>query len=159
MKKRLFISWILLIFIFASVGCMSEESSSKEEAFSLEIGSKTINLGSEYQKEIFGSELEYSEIASCAFEGLDKTYRFQNYEVTTYPIDGVDKIASIYFLDDTISTKEGIKITDSYEKMVEIYGNNYQKEGIQYTYTLGKTSLIFLIENGFITSIEYLLNV
>jgi len=154
MKKRFLISWILLVSIFVSMGCMSKESTGGEDVFSFETAGNTILLGSVYEKGNFGKELEYSENHT----GLDKTYRFQNYKITTTPIDGKEIISSIYFLDDRISTKEGLKITDSLEKMIEVYKENYQIEGTKYSYKLGNTSLNFIVENKVITSIEYSLN-
>ena len=51
-----------------------------------------------------------------------------------------------------------IKITDSKEKMIEKYGENYEISlETKYTYTRGDVDLSFIIENDIITSIEYTL--
>ena len=39
--------------------------------------------------------------------------------------------------------------------MTKTYGEDFKKEDNLYTYTKGKTNLKFIIENDFITSIEY----
>lgn len=127
----------------------------KEEGYVFVADGNEIKIGEEFSKEKFGQEKEYSEIASCAFEGLDRTYKYENYEITTYENGDKENILSIYLLDDTAETKEGIKIADSYEQMVEAYGENYQKEDNLYTYTKGNMNLKFIVENDFITSIEY----
>lgn len=82
-------------------------------------------------------------------EGLDKIYKYENYEITTYERDGKERIQSIYLLNDMV------KITDSYNKMIEKYSDNYVREENMYTYIQGKTALKFIIENNIITSIEY----
>lgn len=148
------------IFAFTSSNNKSEETSKvgeeqSKEAFVFKTADKEITLGEEFSIEKCGKENEYSEIASCAFEGLDKTYKYDNYEITTYPDNNKDKILSIYFLDETVSTTEGVKISDSYDDMVNAYGTNFEKESNKYTYKKGKTSIEFFVENEVVTSIEY----
>ena len=100
-------------------------------------------------------EKEYSEIESCAFEGLDKEYTYDHYMIATYPEGEKDKVKTVYFLDEEAQTTEGVKMGDTYEKMVEVYGENYEQLDNQYTYEKGKTQLIFLIEDNVISQIEY----
>ena len=126
-----------------------------ESVYFLKDGDKEIYLGEEFSKEKLGQEVSYSEVASCAFEGVDKTYTYENYEITTYPENGVDTIYTIYFLNEEMETTEGVKITDSFDRMVEIYGNDYSVLGNQYTYTKGRTNLEFIVEENTITSIQY----
>lgn len=54
-----------------------------------------------------------------------------------------------------VKTEEDVKITDSYNKMIEKYSDNYVREENMYKYIQGKTALKFIIENNIITSIEY----
>ena len=61
-------------------------------------------------------------------EGLDRIYKYENYEITTYARDGKERIQSIYLLNDMVKTEEDVKITDSYNKMIEKYSNNYVRE-------------------------------
>lgn len=88
-------------------------------------------------------------------EGLDRIYKYENYEITTYERDGKERIQSIYLLNDMVKTEEDVKITDSYNKMIEKYSDNYVREENMYKYIQGKTALKFIIENNIITSIEY----
>mgnify|MGYP000604531448 FL=1 len=88
-------------------------------------------------------------------EGLDRIYKYENYEITTYERDGKERIQSIYLLNDMAKTEEDVKITDSYNKMIEKYSDNYVREENMYTYIQGKTALKFIVENNIITSIEY----
>ena len=114
-----------------------------------------IKIDDEFSREKYGQEKEYSEIISCAYEGLDRIYKYENYEITTYERDGKERIQSIYLLNDMAKTEEDVKITDSYNKMIEKYSDNYVREENMYTYIQGKTALKFIVENNIITSIEY----
>lgn len=138
-----------------SVDVQKTEKKETEASYTLKLDNKEIKLGEVFSREKCGQELQYSEVASCAFEGLDKTYTYENYEITT---GEKDKIASIYFIDEGVSTTEGVKITDSYDKMVQVYGTNFKNDGNKYTYTKGNTTIEFMVENEIITAIEYIHN-
>lgn len=172
MNKKVIILIVIIIIALIAVGIYfgsrsSEEmqkvgesdqnssASNTEDGYVFVVNGTDVKIGEEFSKDKFGEEEGYSEIASCAFEGLDKTYKYENYEITTYPNGEKENILSIYLLDDTAQTKEGIKITDGYEQMIETYGENYQKEDNLYTYTKGNMNLKFIVENDVITSIEY----
>lgn len=131
------------------------ESKRIEAEYTLKVNNKEIKLGETFSREKCGQELQYSEVASCAFDGLDKTYTYENYEIKT----GLqDKITSIYFKDEGISTTEGIKITDSYDQMIQAYTNNFENEGNKYIYKKANTSIEFIVENDIIIGIEYIYN-
>ena len=160
MKKILIIILIIVLVVIGGIEIVvtmqnnknnasnsSENEEKTEETFIFKDGEKEIKLGEEFSKEALGlgEEKNYSEIASCAFEGLDKTYTYENYEITTFP-DG-DK--------DKVSTTEGVKISDDKEKMISTYGEEYETQGNQYKYNKGKTNIEFIVENDIITSIQY----
>lgn len=103
-----------------------------------------------------GEPMDYFEAESCAFEGLDKIYTYSGFELHTYEMDGVDYVQSVIFLDDSISTKEGIYLYCSLDDVLLKYGDNYTKNLGLYTYELDKSKISFLVENDEIVSIEYM---
>ena len=105
--------------------------------------------------EKLGKAANYFESPSCAFQGIDKTYTYSNFELYTYPKNKVDYVSSIYILDGSVSTKEGIHIGSTTEEMTAAYGNDYKEELGAYTYTKDKSTLTFIIDNGTVSSIEY----
>ncbi len=133
------------------------KNETETDVYTFSDNGKKIALGEVFSKESLGigDEESYSEIASCAFEGLDKTYTYANYEITTYPDGDKDRIYTIYFLNTEAKTEEGVSVSDSLDKMLSTYGDNYEIQGNQYTYTKGKTQLQFIVENDVITSIQY----
>ena len=138
---------------------IQEASTPAEDVYTFKSGETTIPLGAEYSSLNLGEAKDYYEVQSCAFDGMDKIYTFDNYEVHTYPDNGTDKVLSIYFLNDQVSTTEGVKIGDSLSSMLEVYGDGYEQLDTQYTYSKGLTQLRFIVENDAITSIEYNYNV
>ncbi len=151
MKKVLILGIICFIFL---VGC-GQEAAKNEEKYSFSYNNMEFVLSEIFTREKFGTELEYSEVASCAFEGLDKTFKYEHYEISTYPDGENDRIYSIYLLDDAVTTKEGVKITDDVSKMKEAYGNSYQEQGTSYIYKKDDTSLTFYTSNDLVIGIEY----
>lgn len=105
--------------------------------------------------EQLGEPVSYFEAASCAFEGLDKTYTYDHFRIETYPDGDTDVIASIIFLDDLTQTKEGISIGMTKEEMEETYGTDYEEKQGMLVYTKDGKHLSFLLEYGVIQSIEY----
>jgi hypothetical protein len=103
-----------------------------------------------------GKEKDYFEAESCAFHGLDKTYTYSGFELHTYELEKVDYVASIIFLDDSVSTKEGISINSDKKDVLKAYGDKFTEKSGAYTYELDKSKLTFLFENDKVTSIEYL---
>lgn len=160
MKKNILI--ILLAAILLMVGCGGNDGPSRketpEEGFIFEYNGVEIPLHAKAAPiiEDLGEAKDYFEAESCAFQGLDKTYYYSGFELTTYPKDkDTDCISVIYFNDDSVSTKEGIYIGSSEADVVEAYGNEYEGGEGSYSYTRGDNSLMFIIEDGIVTSITY----
>ncbi len=105
--------------------------------------------------EALGDADSYFEAASCAFEGLDKTYTYGHVEVDTYPQGEQDFISSIYFLDDIPVTNEGIKVGSSQEEMEAAYGTDYTAVGTECVYTRGNSELRIIVEEGKVSSIQF----
>ncbi len=139
----------------------NQEETVKEEPKSIEYEftyqGKTIKVNEVMDKEKIGPENSFYEVPSCAFEGMDKIYEYEHFEIETYMDQEKERIYSIYFTDTKQTTTEGVCVSDSYDKMVETYGNDYKKDGTQYTYTNEDTCLEFIVENDVITSIKYVL--
>ena len=61
-------------------------------------------------------------------------------------------------MDDLVKTAEGLKIGDSFEKLTELYGNDYTVNGNIYKFTKDGTALSILIKNNKVNSIEYIID-
>lgn len=102
-----------------------------------------------------GAWTSYSEAASCAYQGLDKTYTYPSFQLVTYTQDDVEYVESLLILDDTVATPEGIFLGASLADVKAAYGSDFAQNLGLYTYTKGAMSLQFLFENDQLTQIEY----
>lgn len=106
-----------------------------------------------------GESIHYFEAESCAFKGLDKTYTYSGFEITTYPLDGKDYISAIDLMDDTVSTPEGVYLGATVDDMVAAYGEDYTESSGSYTYTKDDSKIQFITMEDEIIAITYLAEV
>ena len=103
-----------------------------------------------------GEAQSYFEAESCAFEGLDKTYTYPGFVITTRPEGEKDYVNSIRLTDDSVSTGEGIYIGSTEADVKAAYGEDGGADQGMLSYTAGGVSLNFILESGAVISIEYL---
>ena len=106
--------------------------------------------------EALGEPLSYFEAASCAFDGLDKTYTYAGFQILTRPDGDKDYINSIILTDDSVTTPEGVYIGVTEADVTAKYGTPAQKTDTLLSYTDGGTALNFILKNGTVISIEYI---
>ncbi|MBP0726359.1 hypothetical protein J5Y03_14450 [Bacillus sp. RG28] len=135
----------------------SPKSSSEKNGYKLKINGVSIAMNAKAAPIIkqLGKEKNYFEAPSCAFQGLEKTYSYNGFDLNTFEKDGVDYVVGIAFTDDTIATTEGVSLFAKKEEVLQKYGNGYKQKNNSYTYKADGTNLIFLIENNEVSSIEY----
>lgn len=103
-----------------------------------------------------GEPISYYEAPSCAFEGLDKIYTYNSFVIETYPGENDESlISSISFKDDSVTTKEGVMIGSTKEKVLELYGEPETKEDVRFIYVKDNMRLTFIFRDGGAALIEY----
>ena len=102
-----------------------------------------------------GEPISYFEAASCAFDGLDKIYTYNSFELDTYPIEDKDYVSAIIFMDDSITTAEGIAIGETRARVEEVYGTDYEEQGSMLVYRKDDMKLSFVLKDDTVTSIQY----
>ena len=103
-----------------------------------------------------GEPQSYFEAESCAFDGLDKTYTYAGFIITTRPDKDQDFISSIRLTDDSSTTREGAYIGCGAEQIRAIYGDPENDLESAFFYTKGASMLSFILEDDAVVSIEYL---
>ena len=103
-----------------------------------------------------GEPQSYFEAESCAFEGLDKTYTYSGFVITTRPEGEKDFVNSILLTDDRVTTPEGIYIGATGDDVTAAYGDSTAGFDTLLTYTKNGTTLNFVLSEDKVISIEYL---
>src|SRR5659263_78431 len=149
MKK---VGLLLIVIIFLLVGCSgvktaetgdikTSDHASVAQGYIFESNGIAIAMNEKTDPILksLGDAKEYFEAESCAFQGMDKTYTYNVFELHTYEIDKIDYVASVIFLDDSVSTKEGISLNADLTDVIKAYGDKYTNESNLYTYQLDKS--------------------
>lgn len=93
---------------------------------------------------------------SCIGVGEDKTYRYDGFTVTTYPLGDKDCVMEVKVLDPDLATAKGISLGSTVADMTAAYGTGYRTFGYIYAYqTNDNKSLQFFVEDGVITELSY----
>lgn len=154
--------FLLVISIFLLTACGNKTITNKnedvKETYSFVYNDIKMTPGELFSTEKMGNYLNEMELPTCAFEDTDRVYTYENYEISTYTLNNEERILSILITDPNTPTTEGIKQGDSYEKMLEVYGDNYQKLDNLYEYKKDNTLLDIIVENEIVISIEYVYN-
>ncbi len=103
-------------------------------------------------------EPQYFESASCAGQGMSKTYTYNggSFTISTNPVGPDDVIASISLFDDSVTTAEGIYIGSTLDDVKAAYGEATSSTDTTLTYEKGSSVLVFIVDaNGVVTNIIY----
>lgn len=102
-----------------------------------------------------GEPLEYSESTSCAFDGLDKSYKYGSFYLETYPIGEKDYVYGWWFVDDLVETDEGICIGSTKAEVDAAYGAENFNGSNAYTVKKGSGVLTIILEKDVVSSVQY----
>ena len=102
-----------------------------------------------------GEPKSYTEETSCAFEGLDKTYKYDSFVIQTYPKADRDYVYMFWFLDDLVKTPEGVKIGDTQAAVEAAYGSDAYNGRNAYILKKDTYSMTVILNEGVVSSIQY----
>lgn len=111
-------------------------------------------MGQMFDGSLLSEPKSMVELPSCAIDGVDYIYTYEGFELTASDEGDGAYITAILILENGATT-EGVKIGDEESKITATYGDDCENDGVQYTYEAGGTQLIFLVQDGIISSIEY----
>ena len=134
----------------------SQTETAASRGYVLTVNNVTVEVDAEAAPivEALGEPVSYFEAASCAFEGLDKSYTYNSFEIDTYPSQDRDLVSAVILKDDSIATAEGVCIGDSLEKLQEVYGEATLENGML-IYAKDGMKLCFIMQDDSVISIEY----
>lgn len=177
MKIKIFVIMMIIMIILAGCGSDSENVSPSPSGSNAVDNNETNPVTEEKSKyyfeyngiaiymnddakpilEALGEPQNYFESPSCAFQGMDRIYSYNGFDLYTYTDedDENEYVFTVAFMSDAVTTTKGITIGDKLDKVISEYGDGYEQSSEQYTYTDKNSKLSFLIENGEVVSIEY----
>ncbi len=159
--KRLFSVILTVCLLSASlIACGGKSSTSASKDFDFTYKGETITIHSEAKEilKVAGTPKATKKTASCAYDGYDRTYEYNDFTILTYSKskDGEEYINGINLTTPNIATKEDIKIGSSQKQVLKAYGNEKGKFGV-YTFTKGKSKLVIEIDDkDKVSSIKYM---
>ena len=159
MKKLLSLSIAFLLLISLFAACQkAEEEKEGESSYVFKNGDVSIAIDAEAAPilESLGAWKDYAESPSCAFEGMDKVYTYAGLEIETYCLSGVDYIACVRLLDDSVKTEKGIAIGSTKDAVKDAYGEPNEASDTSLTYTKDGMKLQFLLRDDVVCDIQYL---
>ena len=151
MKKV--VSLILILLFITACGNKTNEE------YYLKYNNREIRLNTVFNEHIQGKYIDSFESENCAFGDRDVVYIYDDIEIETYENKNKELIIyTIRITGENAKTNEGIGLYDSIDNAINKYGDSYIKDDNKYTFKKGNTSIIFMVDNKFIESIEYTLN-
>lgn len=168
--KKMMIFVLVLSMFFCLAGCQSGGEGQQnqsggdnaaEQIFSFTYKDVTMKLADPAEPilEKLGEPIKYTESASCAFDGLDKSYYYGSFYLETYPQGDKDFVYGWWFADDSVSTPEGIYIGSAQADVEKAYGAENFNGTNAFTVKEGNGTLTIILEEGVVTSIQYTMNI
>ena len=134
------------------------QSAGGSAAYVFQSGENTVAIDQDMAEVLsaLGEPKSYFEAESCAFEGLDKTYTYSGFVITTRPDGEKDYVSSIVLTDDSVTTPEGVYIGCVAGDVTAAYGQGDTASDTLLGYVKDGTALNFILEGDKVVSIEYL---
>ncbi len=104
-----------------------------------------------------GEPVSTFESNSCAYQGKDKFYYYDGFELLVNDVDGTERITGITLADDTVSNPQGVKIGMKLDEALSLMdGIEYTQSGDTYKFVAGST--LFRMQagsDGSLKAVEY----
>ena len=165
--KRIFGMILFCALLLCGCGSSTTENETTTPApnnadvFSYTINGVEIVPGEDFADALskLGEPLDFNEAPSCYFEGMDKQYFYDGFEIKTYPVGDKDYVQDICVSVNTYSTPENITIGSSLDDVVSAYGEDYEKTGKMYNYYVTEDKyMYFFVTNDGVKYFGYAIN-
>jgi len=160
MKKCCVLLVLILLLGLCACGGKSGAFSEADLALTVDGASITVKSSVEDILSALGDGYTYSEAISCVYEGMDKTYEYENMALYTYPDAAADRLMEIYCVGGEVTTSKGITFGATKAEIIEQYGKEYVEAGATISYELPTqnaenlpASLYFVLEDDAVAAI------
>lgn len=103
--------------------------------------------------EALGDDYELSEGASCAYQGMDKVYTYDNLIIYTYEIDEGEFVSIVEATGETCNTNASIHIGSLKDEVIEAYGEPQESTDAGLGYTQDGIEIQFFLTGSEVTDI------
>ena len=154
--KKIF---IMVALALALVSCQSIGEDKKMEKYFFENEGVRIYVGDDASTitQSLGEPNKISRAPSCAGGGEDIIYIYSGFRLLAYSEKGEETVCAVELTNDAVSTPEGIRLGDSAETVVKVYGVPSRRENDLIEYESGGVKLRFALSKGTVKLIKYLL--
>ncbi len=158
---------VLLLLVLCLTGCSGSSNSGETNnnnstqdnaKCSYVINNTTVIPGKDFAPmlESLGEPVSFTEAASCYYDGMDKVYTYEGFEIKTYPVGDKDYVQDICMSSDAYATGEGITVGSTLEDVVAAYGEDYELIGKMYKYYFTEdTYMYYFIMNDAVKYFGY----
>lgn len=153
---------LVLILLLGLCACGGKNGAFSEADLSLTVEGTSVTAKSSVEEILtaLGDGYTYSEAISCVYEGMDKTYDYENVTLYTYPDGDADRLMEIYCVGGNVTTSKGITFGSTKAEITAQYGDGYVEAGSMLSYELPVSggenlpaSLYFLLQDGKVSAI------
>ena len=160
MMKRISAILLTLMLVLSMAACGGDETPTQPETkdnyvFSYKGTALMMDVEATDIVAALGTPKSYTEETSCAFEGLDKTYYYGSFYLSTYPMGDKDFVYSVWFADDSVATAEGIRIGSTQSQVESAYGTANYNGSNAFIMTKGESKLTIILTDGEVSSVQY----
>lgn len=154
--------WIVTLVLSLCLCACGSNGGFSEADLSLTVDGVSVTAKTEMQDILadLGDNYEYSEAISCVYEGMDKTFDYENLSLYTYPDGDSDRLMEIYCVGGEVTTSKGITFGATRAEIIEQYGKDYVEAGATISYELATqnadhlpASLYFVLEDDAVAAI------
>ena len=160
MMKRISAILLTLMLVLSMAACGGDETPTQPETkdnyvFTYKGTAIMMDVEATDIVAALGTPKSYTEETSCAFEGLDKTYYYGSFYLSTYPMGDKDFVYSVWFADDSVATAEGIRIGSTQSQVESAYGTANYNGSNAFIMTKGESKLTIILTDGEVSSVQY----
>lgn len=118
-------------------------------------GELTFDMTMDAVFELLGTEYDYSEAISCAYDGMDKTFAYSDIEIYSWPDGEIDRVSEFLIFSDVCTTARGITVGSTLEDVVAAYGQGTEVGSMVEYEALGRL-ISFNIVDGTVADIDFM---
>lgn len=128
--------------------------SSDDLVISTEKGTLCLDMNMSDVIAFMGTDYQYAEAISCAYDGMDKTYIYGELEIYTYPDGEKDFVKEMVVKSADIKNSRGIAAGSTSEDVIAAYGSDYTTSGSLMVYTAEGSEIDFMIKDDIVEYID-----